>query len=269
MRLAVSVVTCRHAPMRRPSSGRSRSKRSRIRRRTGISRSAHSIRRTPSAARPRSVTSWAGGCVGGRHRGSVSLRVNRRRNGAARVRPGRTEAMDEALLEADVFRVPEAAVGIEGGRVVGADVEHDLVAHPQQLGGHGTGDGGREAASTIVDMGQDVADDRQAGARADHVRARGGHQLAVDAQAVVHAVGDRRRRQPRREAELVETVQVADVDRQEPLDAGRVRVGRWPGRPTSGPSSDPGRPGRRSRSPAGPRAAPRRRRPAAGSGRAG
>ena len=60
IRLAVSVVTWRQAPMRRPSSGRSRSKRSRIRRRTGISRSAHSIRRTPSAARPRSVTSWAG-----------------------------------------------------------------------------------------------------------------------------------------------------------------------------------------------------------------
>ena len=81
------------------------------------------------------------------------------------VRPGRAEAMDEPLLEAEVLRVAEAAVGVERRRVVGADVEHDLVAGPQQLGGHGAGDGGREAAAAVVHVGQDVADDREAGGR--------------------------------------------------------------------------------------------------------
>ena len=71
--------------------------------------------------------------------------------------------MDEALLEADVLGVAEAAVGAEGGRVVGADVEDDLVARPEQLRGHGAGDGGGEPAPTIVDVGQDVADDGQPG----------------------------------------------------------------------------------------------------------
>ena len=119
------------------------------------------------------------------------MRLNRRRSGAGEVGPGRAEAMDEALLEADVLRVAEPAIGVERGRVVGADVEHDLVARPQQLGGHGAGDGGREAATTIVDVGQDVADDGQPGRRADDVRPRGRDQLAVDAHPVVDAVGDR------------------------------------------------------------------------------
>src|SRR4051794_32930437 len=44
---AVSAVTCRHAATRTPSSGRSRAKRSRIERRTGICPSAHSIRAEP------------------------------------------------------------------------------------------------------------------------------------------------------------------------------------------------------------------------------
>src|SRR4029453_10867924 len=56
-RLAVSVVTCRQAEMRYPESGCSRSKRSRIAASTGICRSAHSIRRTPSGASARSFTS--------------------------------------------------------------------------------------------------------------------------------------------------------------------------------------------------------------------
>src|SRR5688572_18941734 len=50
-RLAVSVVTCRQAVMRMSCSGFSRVKRSRMSFRTGISRAAHSIRRTPSGAR--------------------------------------------------------------------------------------------------------------------------------------------------------------------------------------------------------------------------
>src|SRR5438874_1735028 len=57
MRFAVSVVTCRHADTRQPASGRSRSKRSRIAARTGMCRSAHSMRRTPSGASARSRTS--------------------------------------------------------------------------------------------------------------------------------------------------------------------------------------------------------------------
>ena len=255
--------------MRRPSSGRSRSNRSRIRRRTGISRSAHSIRRTPSAARPRSVTSWAGDVAGGGHRGSVSLRWKRRRSGPARSGHGRPEPVDEPLLEAEVLHVAEPAIGVERRRIVRPDVEHDLVAGPQQLGGHGAGDGRREATTTVVDVGQDVADDGQPRGRADDVGPGRGDQLAVDAQAVVDAVGDRAGRQPRGEAELVEPVQLPDLDRQEPLDGGRVRLEAAPGRPTSGPSTGPGPPGTRSRSRAGPAPAPRRRRPAAGSGRAG
>src|SRR6187431_82408 len=56
-RFAVSVVTCRHAEMRCPASGCSRSKRSRIAASTGICRSAQAIRRTPSGASARSFTS--------------------------------------------------------------------------------------------------------------------------------------------------------------------------------------------------------------------
>src|SRR2546425_1568008 len=54
---AVSVVTCRQAPTRMPLSGCSLAKRSRTWRRTGIDCSAHSIRRRPAAACPRSLTS--------------------------------------------------------------------------------------------------------------------------------------------------------------------------------------------------------------------
>src|SRR6266480_1322024 len=56
-RLAVSVVTCKQAEIRYPESGCSRSKRSRMAASTGIWRSAHSIRRTPSGASARSFTS--------------------------------------------------------------------------------------------------------------------------------------------------------------------------------------------------------------------
>src|SRR5262249_15519735 len=56
IRLAVSVVTCRQAEMRTPSRGFSRSNRSRMAASTGIWRSAHSMRRTPSSASARTVT---------------------------------------------------------------------------------------------------------------------------------------------------------------------------------------------------------------------
>src|SRR5712671_6510045 len=107
-----------------PASGRSTANRSRIDRRTGISRSAHSIRRTPSAARPRSITSWAGGIAaapslaapdGGAAVSVMSVlpasedAPDRSRD----VRPWRAEAMGEALLEPDVLGKAEAPVGLE------------------------------------------------------------------------------------------------------------------------------------------------------------
>src|SRR5207342_1943912 len=77
--------------------------------------------------------------------------------------PGRAEAVGEPLLEADVLGVAQAAIRLEGGWIIGADVEHDLVAGPQQLRGDGARDGGRVAPATIVDVGQDVADDGEPG----------------------------------------------------------------------------------------------------------
>ncbi len=57
IRFAVSVVTCRHAPMRTPASGCSFSNRSRISASTGISPAAHSMRSRPFGASARSLTS--------------------------------------------------------------------------------------------------------------------------------------------------------------------------------------------------------------------
>src|ERR1700694_5028578 len=57
MRLAVSLVTWRHAASFRPLSGCSFENRARIRPRTGISRAAQSMRSWPCAARFRSLTS--------------------------------------------------------------------------------------------------------------------------------------------------------------------------------------------------------------------
>ncbi len=209
IRLAVSVVTWRQAPMRRPASGRSRSKRSRIWRRTGISRSAHSMRRRPSAARERSVTS-CGTCVvasvigvplAGRRRtagrrvglvvvggaarvldgvargGGVGLLARAAREQPAErggeVGPGRGGAADQPLLEPGVLGVAEAQVRLDRGRVVGSHVEHDLVAVPEQLRRHR----GRHrlgiAPPAMVGVREHVADDGQAGVARDHVRAGG------------------------------------------------------------------------------------------------
>src|ERR1035441_503015 len=59
-RFPVSLVTWRQAESRMPSSGLSFSNRSRILARTGLERSAHSMRSRPLPARARSFTSWAG-----------------------------------------------------------------------------------------------------------------------------------------------------------------------------------------------------------------
>ena len=56
-RLAVSAVTCRQADILIPASGFSLSKRSRIARSTGMSRSAQSTRFRPASASDRSFTS--------------------------------------------------------------------------------------------------------------------------------------------------------------------------------------------------------------------
>src|SRR5258706_15965653 len=58
IRLAVSLVTCRHAAILRPLRGCSLTNLSRIRFSTGISRAAQSIRPWPSVARFRSLTSF-------------------------------------------------------------------------------------------------------------------------------------------------------------------------------------------------------------------
>src|SRR5579884_3820075 len=60
IKFAVSDVTWRHAPTRSPSRGRSRAKRSRMMRSTGIWVAAHSMRRRPCCARPISLTSCRG-----------------------------------------------------------------------------------------------------------------------------------------------------------------------------------------------------------------
>src|SRR4029079_13122352 len=66
------------------------------------------------------------------------------------VRPRRTESMDEPFLEPGVLDVPEVAIGVDLRWVVGPDVEHDLVAAPEQLCGDRTGHGRGEAAAPVV-----------------------------------------------------------------------------------------------------------------------
>ena len=80
----------------------------------------------------------------------------------------------------------------------------------------------------MVGVGQHVADDGEPRLARDDVGAGRGHEPAVDADAVVHALGDRGRRQPGREAQLVQAVELADLDRQQPLDLRRRRLERGP-----------------------------------------
>ena len=225
--------------MRTPRSGCSRSNRSRMSRRTGISRSAQ--------VDPADAFGGAAdvGHVVGRRRsrrrcevvGGRSPRGRRAAERGGEVGARRAQAPDEPLLEPDVLGVAETAIGRERRRVVAPDVEHDLVARAQELRGHGAGHGLGVAAAAEVDVGEHVAHDRQPRIAADDVGAGRGDELAAGMDPVVDAVGDRRRRQPRCEAELVQPVEVADVRREQPLDLGRIRAGTSRGRPTSGPSA--------------------------------
>src|SRR6185436_11709209 len=122
-----------------------------------------------------------------------------------------------------MLRIAEAAIRLERRWIVRADVEHDLIAGAQQLGGDGPRHGGRVAATTIVDMRQDVADDGDPCLSADDVRTRCGHEAATDADPEIDPVTDRRRRQPRGESQLVQAVELTDVDGEQPPDVGRIR----------------------------------------------
>src|SRR5690242_16617352 len=75
IRLAVSVVTCKQAPMRTPFRGFCLAKRALIEARTGISRLAHSIRLSPSLAKPIFLTSYFMGLFArlGEHVGFVEF----------------------------------------------------------------------------------------------------------------------------------------------------------------------------------------------------
>src|SRR5262249_23485385 len=131
-RLAVSVVTCRHAEMRCPARGRSRSKRSRIAPSTGICRSAHAIRRTPSAASARSFTSYrcvvaieplfvvGSGCVG-RQKSFVLSLLPLHPRGGGRLGPGHARPREPRLHRRAKCRLtPESKGELELGEL---DVE--------------------------------------------------------------------------------------------------------------------------------------------------
>jgi hypothetical protein len=73
-------------------------------------------------------------------------------------------------------------------------------------------------------VGQHVADDRETRGLADDVGAGGGGEATVDPHPVVDAIGDGRGRQPRGEPELVEPIELADLDGEQPLHGRRVRL---------------------------------------------
>src|SRR5262245_59107116 len=134
IRFAVSVVTWRHADTRKPASGRSRENRSRIARRTGMLRSAHSIRRTPSGASARSLTSYRlAPAIGRTLRGRCALAAVRvlephdiaeigcRHPDDQRVLD-RAHAVDRAGNEVEAVAGPDLA-GVEPVRADAAELE--------------------------------------------------------------------------------------------------------------------------------------------------
>src|SRR4051812_31925196 len=100
--------------------------------------------------------------------------------------------MSESFFESDVLCVPQPTIGLEGGGIVGADVQDDLIARAEELGGHRAGHRGREATTAVVSVGKDIADDGNSCLGTDDVRAGRGDQPAIDAVAVIDAIYDRR-----------------------------------------------------------------------------
>src|SRR5665811_1145545 len=81
--------------------------------------------------------------------------------------------VDEPLLETDVLAVSELGVGLQRRRIVGPDVEHDLVAEAQEVRGDGAGEGGRITTAAEIRVGHHVADHAHARLLRDHVRTGG------------------------------------------------------------------------------------------------
>jgi hypothetical protein len=98
--------------------------------------------------------------------------------------------MDQAFLERHVNLVAEAAIGGQRRRVVRPDVEHHLVAEPQQLRRHGGRYRGSVPAAAEIGVSHHVADDRELRRGTDDVSARRRDQSAADPDAEVEAVGD-------------------------------------------------------------------------------
>ena len=157
----VSVVTCRQAERRTPCSGFSLAKRSRICRRTGIVRSAHSMRSFPRSASERSLTSCPGSGGHAAHREHrhrrldagglgerlrlVGLLPGEIRQRSAEVaegrrllvdRPAQVERLDDALRRQREVLAHERHDLLLGdpARAVGLDVHGDRVRHADRVG---------------------------------------------------------------------------------------------------------------------------------------
>ena len=100
----------------------------------------------------------------------------------------RADPVPETLLESNVLGVAQPPVGVQRRRVVGADIEHDMVAELEQVGRDGAGRRLRVAAPAELRLGQHVADDRDPRLTPDDVRPGGRDQPAVDPDPVVHAL---------------------------------------------------------------------------------
>ena len=84
--------------------------------------------------------------------------------------------MGEALLESEVLDIAEPAIGVEGRRVIRPDVEDDMVAELEELGGHRRRRGLRVAATAVLRLRQDISDDGDPGIAPDDVGSRRGHE---------------------------------------------------------------------------------------------
>src|SRR5450759_3773913 len=205
IRPAVSVVTCRQAPMRTPSSGFSFSKRSRMALSTGMCMSAHSMRSTPWAARPISLMSWSEA-----KRPSPFVVIVRSRDPAGGQRETVVRSYDggrdQGVGDDEDARLTECP-GLERREPPGVgNARHDDAGRVYPSPAAGTNDGG------LI-----YARERREGAR------HGGRPAAAEraAQLQVHVVGDgeeRARGEPDRRGEA------ARGDRHDETDAAPRRL---------------------------------------------